>query len=614
MRIRTLTPRFFLVVFLDSIINNAHARPWEPAVNYTSKIGTLDQYIEIYYAILKKEYRMDMEYKKLLLEWAEHYALEPRQKNIYATEHESFGLLAMSISVGPNQTATSTKGKLPLEIKAGLTGYQRIFGDAVHPQGEPFHEDPPPWLRFGPADHDGYYLDRPKRVWLKKKVEGMVSDAEDLKRNSKRVSQSPVEGSIVDEIFLDLQVISQPPGTGIEDLQGNFWNFKNRGDEQLVYVVDTGCDMDHPEVSDIRFRKDWIFAGAAFPSDEKIDSHSAFNYKHGTAVTGRVAGKHTGVAQDAEIVIVKTSDGRGSLVYDTTIDALLKVYSDIQKNHPRNCIVNYSAGWYNPPKKLYGSESVLKEFGLRFHALAYEILSGIAKLENAILVAAAGNGEAGTPVDIYPAMFGGIPELQDRFVVVGGYDPESGLVANSWADYIRVVAPSVSVNVAGFYIDGELAIPPKGYLQPPTELQKKLQLENADGTSFACPTVAGVIATLLGAGVPLVEVVPYLYSLAYPRVKNGPNVVYNGIKIHRWPQSLWPSWYAKTLATHTKPVSTITMHGSALKTKYATFLEERSRIGTKTISVHGSARKTLYTSYWKRETKPTLPSIPTVAL
>ncbi|KAK6521894.1 hypothetical protein TWF506_002097 [Arthrobotrys conoides] len=611
----TITTGFiFLVYLFYFIINNAHARPWEPAPTYESKLGTLDQYVEIYYAILKKGFRRNKQYKKLLLEWAEHHALEPKKHNIYPAEHESFGLLAVSISVGPDQPAINLREKLPTEIKTGLASYLRIFGDAVQPEGEHFHENPPPWLRSRPATPQSPYL-RPKAGLLDVETERRALNPEAVKRNGRLVSRSQVESRIVGEKFTDVQVISQPPGATLDDLQKNSWNFKSPGDGQIVYVMDTGCDLDHPEVKDVRFREDWIFAGAAFPADEKIDSYSVFNHKHGTAVTGRVAGRHTGVAHYAEIVVVKILDGKGASLYDGIIDAWLKVYDDIRKNHPRNCIVNYSSGWLNPPPIQYGNARVLEEFGRIFNELALEILSSIINLENAIIVAPPGNDKPGAQVKAFPAAFGMSTELQDRLVVVGGYNPQSGLLSHNWADYIKIAAPAVGVNIATFYIDGELAVPlPPGYTPQPTKLQKRLQLGPTDGTSYAAPTVAGVIATLLGAGVPLDEVVPYLYSQAYPRARGGPNVVYNGIRIHQWPQSQWPFWYAQSLVTLTEPVATVVRHSIPIKTKYKTFVEEDLRVGTRTISIQGLARKTLYTTYafWKRGTRPT-PSTTTKA-
>ncbi|KAK6350403.1 hypothetical protein TWF718_003595 [Orbilia javanica] len=179
-------------------------------------------------------------------------------------------------------------------------------------------------------------------------------------------------------------------------------------------------------------------------------------------------------------------------------------------------------------------------------------------------------------VDVYPAKFGPSKRFQGRMVVVGGYDPDTGLISHSWADYVRVAAPAVFVNVAALYINGQPAIQYGGYLPKPTKLQQELQLEISEGTSFACPMVTGIIATLLGAGVPVTEVIPYLYSKAYSRTKGGPNVVYNGIKIGQRPRSSRPKWYPQSLFARTEPVKTILRN----------------------------AQKTLYT-YFKRETAPT---------
>ncbi|KAK6506616.1 subtilisin-like serine protease [Arthrobotrys musiformis] len=394
------------------------------------------------------------------------------------------------------------------------------------------------------------------------------------------MTKSSVVPESLGDGFLDLEVLSQPPRASIEDLGGSFWNYEGRGKDQVVYVMDSGCDMNHPEVRNVKFRKDWIFGGTILQGDEKVDALDYIHYKHGTPVTGKIAGERTGVAQEAEIVVVKMTDGRGSINHDTIINSFVKVYDDILKNPGRNCIINFSSGWYHPNDRRYAwndKAAALHEFHIAYNRLAMDVLKKLLDLPNVVLVAPVDNDTPGAPIYVYPARFGNLDEFENKIVVVGGYDPRTGYVSNPWDDYVRVAA---------FYIDGGLAVEYPAYPPKPTERQKRLQLESADGSSF----VTGVIATILGTGISMADAIPYLYSQAYPRVEGGPNVVYNGIQIGQWTQNLWPAWYSPSPRVTNTPVKTIFRNGVALKTVYSTILGPSPRpVAKRTADVGGSS-------------------------
>ncbi|KAK6362354.1 hypothetical protein TWF730_006048 [Orbilia blumenaviensis] len=352
-----------------------------------SKIGTLDQYSETYYSTIKAEYRKDEKFKNNAIRWAESIAAAPRERNVYTTESETLGFLAISITVDPKQRS-ATRERVPLAVNQGFGFYRRIFSDDLYPAL--FKYRPPQWLQVKPAAPDNPQ----KPLGIKGRVGkwGQEPTAKVFERNARILSKTPIESKAVNDIFLDMKTISQPPRTSHQDLQGRFWNYKRPGNGQVVYVIDTGCDLDHPEVADIKFRKDWIDGGAGFPSGEVTDFNDALNVKHGTAVVGRVAGKHTGVAHDAEVVVVKMINSRGVITLETIMNSFVKVYDDIVKNPERNCIVNFSAGWFTAAE--YGWDGTINDqtaFDKAFNTLALYIFMAFADLPNAIILVSAGN-------------------------------------------------------------------------------------------------------------------------------------------------------------------------------------------------------------------------------
>ncbi|KAJ6263070.1 hypothetical protein Dda_1629 [Drechslerella dactyloides] len=335
-----------------------------------------------------------------------------------------------------------------------------------------------------------------------------------------------------------------PRGVNFEDVKNHFWNFKDPGMHQVVYVLDSGCDLEHPEMQDVFFQ-DWIFPGE-FPADEAAEypiialNQLLWKY-HGTSVIGKIAGKYTGVAQEAEIVGVVMNDGRAARSHLAVVDGLAQIYDHIKKyNRFRNCIINLSIGITRD------IESKDKSYNKDMMDIMLEILKSLISLNNVIIVAAAGNEDKDVMIDHYPALFR--PLLPQKFIMVGGYVDYTGGLYGQTKDLkgkiIDITAPAEYVKVATKHVGDKNPDCSDDITQPrPGDEDWKRGLCLNEGTSYAAPLVAGVMATWLAAGIDIDDVVGHMHRLAHPRIKGGETVIYNGIGIDRWPREKWPTWY-----------------------------------------------------------------------
>ncbi|KAK6519084.1 hypothetical protein TWF281_003772 [Arthrobotrys megalospora] len=314
----------------------------------------------------------------------------------------------------------------------------------------------------------------------------------------------------------DLQVLSQPRshvGPTYKQLpdEGTYWSYASQGAGQVVYVMDSGFDITHPDVSGINLQ-DVIFPGY-FPWDELDDD---FGY-HGTAVASKIAGRIAGVARNVEMVIVRMNNGLGLMNLPQSSDAFLQIRDHIQMyNSDKNCIINLSTSY------------LVDDYGSR--NLDTKVIWPLWELENVILVVSAGNGEKDQKIDTSPAQYLGSPGMENmfgkKFVVVGAYNQTNGDAVYQTAPFVKVTGPDPS-QVAG-PIDIQ-----HGYHGNPGA--GGLLIDS--GTSFAVPAVTGTLAMWLGAEIFTIDnVVEEMYKLAYKRKHNGPNVLYNGIKEEQWPK------------------------------------------------------------------------------
>ncbi|KAF3099682.1 hypothetical protein TWF706_006333 [Orbilia oligospora] len=336
-------------------------------------------------------------------------------------------------------------------------------------------------------------------------------------KNIKRARLNTVELS--HESPPELQVIAQPPSMVKAPRElpilGDFSFYSTQGKGQIIYIVDTGLNINHPDLKNANIQ-DWIFPDY-FPGDEKKDQ----TLHHGTAIASQLVGKTFGIVPQAEIVVVDSYDGRNLNTRAVFIQTFVAIRHHIAtKNYGKNCIVNICAGWND-----------LDIYAQRF----FEVFLHWAKSNNVIVVVPSGNFPVNIKIDSYPAKIFHDDAKKEmfwkNFVVVGGIDM-TGQQENIFqtAPYVKVSAPATRIWVAGPLENPNFGLGPRLY--PSNSEGFRL----AGGTSFAAPLVSGMIAMWLGAEIFTTNnVIEEMYKLAYNRTENGPNVLYNGISPAQWP-------------------------------------------------------------------------------
>jgi Subtilase family len=208
-----------------------------------------------------------------------------------------------------------------------------------------------------------------------------------------------------------------------------------KGDGVLVAVIDSGVDVDHPEI-----------AGAIAGTFDALPPPMA-PHKHGTAITGLIAahGKLMGAAPRARILAVRTFNPAGKTAQGTTFN-ILKGLDWAAANHAR--IINMSfAGPADPAIH---------------RAVAAAHKRGI------VLIAAVGNAGPKSP-PLYPA-------AEPDVIAVTATDAHNKLLAQAvHGDHVAVAAPGADILVA---------IPDGGY-------------EVSSGTSYSAAEVSGIVALML---------------------------------------------------------------------------------------------------------------------
>jgi subtilisin family serine protease len=208
-----------------------------------------------------------------------------------------------------------------------------------------------------------------------------------------------------------------------------------KGDGVLVAVIDSGVDVDHPEL-----------AGAIAGTYDTLPAPFT-PHKHGTAIAGLIAahGKLLGSAPQARILAVRTFNPAGHTAQGTTFN-ILKALDWSAANNAR--IINMS---FAGP-----ADAAIHR------ALAAALKRGI------VLIAAAGNAGPKSP-PLYPA-------AETEVIAVTATDVHNKLLAQAVrGDHIAVAAPGAEILVA---------IPDGGY-------------EVSSGTSYSAAEVSGIVALML---------------------------------------------------------------------------------------------------------------------
>ncbi len=245
------------------------------------------------------------------------------------------------------------------------------------------------------------------------------------------------------------------------------WDISTGNSNVVVAVIDSGMDMDHPDLLSNLWSNDGEIAGDGIDNDNNgyIDDVNGWNFvanskdpeddqSHGTHCAGTIGAvgnngnQVVGICWNVSIMPLKSANAAGSFVSDTSV------------------AIRYAVD--NGAKVLSNSYGGGGNSQTDYDAILY------AHNKGAIFVAAAGNDAADNDaIPMYPA----------------GYD-----VPN----VISVAATDSSDDLAGFSNFGatsvDLAAPGVGILS--TVPDGATELKN--GTSMACPHVAGAMALLLG--------------------------------------------------------------------------------------------------------------------
>ena len=152
------------------------------------------------------------------------------------------------------------------------------------------------------------------------------------------VKQSPADPSLA---FLSTS--QRPQGTSKSP--STYSSFSNAGKGVRVYLIDTGLDYLNSEFDNLDYvnveldhpRLEWIFAEDVPAQKGDMDREG-----HGTCLSSKIAGKFSGVAKEASLIMAKTSLSLGSF-----LDVLGKVVQHMKTRMDTWgwVVVNIAAGW-----------------------------------------------------------------------------------------------------------------------------------------------------------------------------------------------------------------------------------------------------------------------------
>lgn len=248
------------------------------------------------------------------------------------------------------------------------------------------------------------------------------------------------------------QIVSIPNVNFVKASENPLWDFKAlslpylwihygvQGQGVNAFVLDTGIYSNHPSFAHFSRSSHGLvtksfLAGIKDPKDEN---------GHGTWVCGKIAGQGIGIAPKCNLHSLRVLDGSGTGTADFTNKALEWILNNIEFPH----IINMSLG---------GFQKNIKQ-----EKLIWQLYK-----KGALIVVAAGNSDTNDP--FYPACYEGV-------LAVSAVDKnKEKAVFSNYGGNVAISAPGVQCYSSYLY-DSFMLL---------------------DGTSMACPTVAGLLT--LGA-------------------------------------------------------------------------------------------------------------------
>lgn len=252
-------------------------------------------------------------------------------------------------------------------------------------------------------------------------------------------------------VSADLSFVSNPPN----HVGDGYVYYSAAGKGITVYVIDCGADALNKDFSSGVIKR-WIYASGVPKAEPETDVEG-----HGTCVASKVAGIKYGVAKKASLIMVKIAK-----VCHSLLEALVRILNDLRR---RKQMGENIAG-YNVIT-IQQQTGAGRKVSKLTTTLMKTLISTIMEKYAVVIVSAAGNDAR--EVDSLPSSFS--PQLP--LIVVGGVDPDTGdrTMSSNFGPAVTVSAPGEVVCAS-----------PRDGLGWAKE-----------GTSFAAPAVAGVVAYFL---------------------------------------------------------------------------------------------------------------------
>lgn len=257
--------------------------------------------------------------------------------------------------------------------------------------------------------------------------------------SSPRTTQSPVKQN------WDIDRINQRN----LPMDSKYDYFTTAGSGVTVYVIDTGIRITH---SEFEGRASWGITTCASKGCPDADDQG-----HGTFVAGLVAGKVLGVAKKTNVVAIKALNSKGSGTNSDIIAGIEWAINDYKKRGAKPSVINMSLGG--------GKSDALNRAVLTAVSMGIHVVTAAGNEDSDACAVSPASASPGTPV-----------------ITVGSTNKNDVLSSYSnWGTCVDILAPGEDVVSASNKGD--------------------TQASQNSGTSFSCPTVAGVMALHLGNNV-----------------------------------------------------------------------------------------------------------------
>ncbi|PEZ06121.1 peptidase S8 [Priestia megaterium] len=231
-----------------------------------------------------------------------------------------------------------------------------------------------------------------------------------------------------------------------------FWELGYKGQETVVAIIDTGCDITHEEL------KDNIIGVFNFTSDDNCDANIVNDYTgHGTHVAGIIGARNKkrliGIAPKTKLLILKAIGSKNISTSENLINAIEYAISWKGPNGEKVDIINMSLGTKENNEKL---REVIDE-----------------AIDNNIFITVAsgnsGDGQESTDEILYPGYYKEVIQIGSVGISL---KPTFFSNTNQNIDFL-----SLGENVYSTYPED--------------------QYKSFSGTSMATPQITGVISLIL---------------------------------------------------------------------------------------------------------------------